>query len=200
MTAAPAPPLAPDLVAGLRRLKLARIRQIGPQVWSDRQDPALGSRGVTAHPHRGRDCRSRRVQPPRSPQAGRVPGHQNPARVPGPALLSAAGNRRLFGLAGMAGRQREPLLARPCEHGEIAFAHRYRSRRGRGWTSRPLFHRTNENTNGLLRQYFPKGTDLSIHSASDVADIAAALNGRPRKTLGWKTPAEAFTALLLKSA
>ncbi len=59
---------------------------------------------------------------------------------------------------------------------------------------------TNENTNGLLRQYFPKGTDLSIHSASDVADIAAALNGRPRKTLGWNTPAEAFTALLLKSA
>lgn len=59
---------------------------------------------------------------------------------------------------------------------------------------------TNENTNGLLRQYFPKGTDLSIHSASDVTDIAAALNGRPRKTLGWKTPAEAFTALLLKSA
>jgi len=59
---------------------------------------------------------------------------------------------------------------------------------------------TNENTNGLLRQYFPKGTDLSIHSALDVADIAAALNGRPRKTLGWKTPAEAFTALLLKSA
>ncbi len=59
---------------------------------------------------------------------------------------------------------------------------------------------TNENTNGLLRQYFPKGTDLSIHSASDVADIAAALNGRPRKTLGWATPAEAFTALLLKSA
>lgn len=59
---------------------------------------------------------------------------------------------------------------------------------------------TNENTNGLLRQYFPKGTDLSIHSASDVADIAVALNGRPRKTLGWKTPAEAFTALLLESA
>ena len=59
---------------------------------------------------------------------------------------------------------------------------------------------TNENTNGLLRQYFPKGTDLSIHSAADVADIAAALNGRPRKTLEWKTPAEAFTALLLKSA
>jgi len=56
---------------------------------------------------------------------------------------------------------------------------------------------TNENTNGLLRQYFPKGTDLSMHSAEEITAVAAALNSRPRKTLGWKTPAEALDRLLL---
>jgi IS30 family transposase len=55
---------------------------------------------------------------------------------------------------------------------------------------------TNENTNGLLRQYFPKGTHLGDHGPDELAAVAAALNGRPRKTLGWKTPAEALDAVL----
>ncbi|MFF7945049.1 IS30 family transposase [Nocardia gamkensis] len=51
---------------------------------------------------------------------------------------------------------------------------------------------TNENTNGLLRQYFPKGTDLSRWSAAELAAVAHALNNRPREVLGWRTPAEAM--------
>lgn len=58
---------------------------------------------------------------------------------------------------------------------------------------------TNENTNGLLRQYFPKGTDLSRYALTDLNAIAATLNSRPRKTLSWKTPGEALNDHLLST-
>jgi IS30 family transposase len=62
----------------------------------------------------------------------------------------------------------------------------------------PWQRATNENTNGLLRQYFPKGTDLSVHSALDLEWVATELNDRPRKRLGFAKPIEEIGPLLLR--
>ena len=58
----------------------------------------------------------------------------------------------------------------------------------------PWQRASNENMNGLLRDYFPKGSDLSVHAVEDIVRIAAEVNDRPRKTLGWRRPAELFAA------
>ena len=55
---------------------------------------------------------------------------------------------------------------------------------------------TNENTNGLLRAYFPKSTDLSVHTPDEIADVQAGLNNRPWRVLGWDSPAERLATLL----
>jgi IS30 family transposase len=62
------------------------------------------------------------------------------------------------------------------------------------YPGRPWERPSNENTNGLLRQYFPKRTDLSVHGIADLKTVEQRLNNRPRKTLGWQTPAQVFVA------
>jgi len=65
--------------------------------------------------------------------------------------------------------------------------------------AKPWQRGSNENTNGLLRQYFPKGTDLAVHSPEHLEFVAAQMNRRPRKTLGWLKPREALAKLLSES-
>jgi IS30 family transposase len=133
----------------------------------------------------------------------RMIGHEGPRRKNGPALAGHGAEAVRTAIASTIARLPEQLRrsltwdqgAEMAQHVQLRID-----------TGLPVFfcdphspwqRGTNENTNGLLRQYFPKGTDLSKHTVSDLAAIAAALNGRPRKTLGWRTPAEALNDYLL---
>ena len=103
---------------------------------------------------------------------------------PGRPCVARREDRRQFWAAIAAGRSREDAAVEAGLQVYVCDPHS------------PWQRGTNENTNGLLRQSFPKGTDLSAHSAEDLAAVAIALNSRPRKTLGWRTPAEALDQFL----
>ena len=90
------------------------------------------------------------------------------------------------------------LLLAACGHGDSDAGDEHDGNESSGEHSEPTESsgEHDESTNGLLRQYFPKGTDLSRHSREDLESVALALNTRPRKTLNWRTPAEALDQLL----
>lgn len=133
----------------------------------------------------------------------RMPGHDNKARVKnGPALAGHGAEAVRDAITRAISTMPEQLRRSLTWDQGAELAQHARLKIDAGMQiyfcdpHSPWQRGTNENTNGLLRQYFPKGTDLSAHDADDLEAVALALNTRPRKTLGWKTPAETLDEFL----
>jgi IS30 family transposase len=133
----------------------------------------------------------------------RMPGHGQPRAHNGPALAGHGAEAVRDAIAASIATQPEQLRRSLTWDQGAEMAQHAQLRVDTGLAiyfcdpHSPWQRGTNENTNGLLRQYFPKGTDLTKHTPAALDAVAAALNSRPRKTLAYKTPAEALDEHLL---
>ena len=135
-----------------------------------------------------------------------IEGHNTPRTKTGPPITGAGAGAVRYAIADTIGTLPEQLRRSLTWDQGIEMAQHVQLRLDTGLQiyfcdpRSPWQRGTNENTNGLLRQYFPRGTNLARHSAEELAAVATALNGRPRKTLGWRTPAEVLTEYLSAAA
>ena len=135
-----------------------------------------------------------------------IEGHNSPRAKSGPPITGAGAGAVRYAIADTIGTLPEQLRRSLTWDQGIEMAQHVQLRLDTGLAiyfcdpRSPWQRATNENTNGLLRQYFPRGTNLARHSADELAAVAATLNGRPRKTLGWRTPAEVLTEYLSAAA
>ena len=150
-------------------------RPLGRRPPHGQTDARDGDAGGTQDPLRHARSHSRTVTPPMS----------SPTRSP--RRSSSSPNSSAARSPGIKARRWPPTRSSACTTGVPVYFCDPRSPWQRG---------SNENTNGLLRQYFPKRTEIAHFTQADLDDVAAELNGRPRQTLGWKTPSQALDEAL----